>query len=111
MCGPDRTGAPAVVPSSAATRSLTQIAVIIGGAGLARLQLPLNQVDEVLGVIGPCNLLLGGRQDLAWEGHEGGDGRRRRGREERPAGGGDWEGFQKSGSRKTSVCRVVEEDT
>lgn len=44
---------------------LTQIAVIIDGTGLASLQLPLNQVDQVLRVIGVCNLLLGGGQDLA----------------------------------------------
>lgn len=46
--------------------SLTQVAVIIDGTGLAGLQLPLNQVDEVLRVIGFSNLLLGGGQDLAW---------------------------------------------
>lgn len=69
MCE-DRTGAPEVAPSFPPTCSLTQVAVIVGGTGLARLQLPLNQVDEVLRVIGPCNLLLGGRQDLAWEGDE-----------------------------------------
>lgn len=46
--------------------SLTQVAVIVDGTGLAGLQLPLNQVDQVLGVIGFGNLFLGGRQDLAW---------------------------------------------
>lgn len=45
---------------------LTQVAVIIDGTSLASLQLPLNQVDQVLRVIGFCNLLLGGRQDLTW---------------------------------------------
>lgn len=45
----------------------TQVAVIIDGAGLAGLQLPLNRVDEVLWVIGLRDLLLSGRQDLAWK--------------------------------------------
>ena len=46
--------------------SLTQVAVIIDGTGLASLQLPPNWVDQVPGIIGFCNLLLGGGQDLAW---------------------------------------------
>ena len=45
---------------------LTQVAVIVNGTGLASLQLPPNWVDQVPGVIGFCNLLLGGGQDLAW---------------------------------------------
>lgn len=45
----------------------TQVAVIIEGASLAGLQLPLNRVDEVLWVIGLRDLLLSGREDLAWK--------------------------------------------
>lgn len=52
--------------SSFPSCSLTQVAIIIDGTGLAGLQLPLHQVDQVLRVIGFCNLFLGGRQDLAW---------------------------------------------
>lgn len=79
--------------------SLTHVAVIIDGAGLASLQLPLHQVDEVLRVIGFCNLLLSGGQDLAWGGGAGGDGWRGGGRE------GSGVGFQKSGSRRGSTSR------
>lgn len=46
--------------------SLTQVAVIVDGTGLASLQLSPNWVDQVPGIIGFCNLLLGGGQDLAW---------------------------------------------
>lgn len=54
------------------TCSLTHVAVVIDGAGLASLQLPLDQVDQVLGVIGFFDLLLSGRQDLAWGGEQEG---------------------------------------
>lgn len=102
--GKARTG----VPEFPLICKLTQIAVIIDGAGLASLQLPLNEVDQVLGVIGFCNLLLGGGQDLAWGRGRGRDGR---GRAERGALGDYWVGFQKSDSRKGSLWKVVGEDT
>lgn len=63
-----RIEAPDFPSRSLPTCLLTQVAVIIDRAGLAGLQLPLNRVDEVLWVIGLRDLLLSGRQDLAWKG-------------------------------------------
>lgn len=74
---------------------------------MSSLQLPLNEVDQVLGVIGFCNLLLGGGQDLAWGRGGGRDAQRR---EDRGALEDYWVGFQKSGSRKGSLWKVVGED-
>lgn len=89
--------------------SLTQVAVIVDGTGLAGLQLPLHQVDQVFRVVGFCNLFLGGRQDLAWGRHEELGGWRRGWRGRGPLGA-DGVALQKSGSGKGSLWRVVEKD-